>query len=130
MSLIKAYIACLLVFLIADSLWLGFVAKDFYFTRLDHLVADKPNLAVAAGFYLIYIGCVIILISQPMIQARWQQVLGRGAVLGLLAYGTYNLTNMATLRDWPVAVSLVDMVWGVSLTALLSWVGWYVMRRM
>lgn len=129
MAFFKAYAACLATFLLLDGLWLGLIAKSFYFGRLDHLLADKPNMAIAGAFYLVYVAGVILLISQPLLDRALPVVLGRGALLGLLTYGTYNLTNMSTLRDWPGVVSAVDMVWGISLTAALSAIGWAVLRQ-
>lgn len=124
MYLVIAYVVTTLIFLAIDYVWLGYVAKDFYHDRLGHLMAEKVNFGVAAAFYLIYtIGIVIFAIKPALANDNLLLALGYGALLGLLAYGTYDVTNMATLKDWPVIVSVVDIVWGVSITAITAVAG-------
>jgi uncharacterized membrane protein len=82
-------------------------------------MADTPSLPVAAAFYLIYVGGVVVFAVAPALrEASWSSALTLGALFGFLAYSTYDLTNLATLRDWPHALSFVDLAWGTALTGV------------
>ena len=121
---IIAYICTAAVFLVIDFLWLGLVAKDFYFGQLGHLMLDKINLPVAAGFYLLYaLGIVVFAVSPALQTGQWTTALIYGAMSGFFAYATYNFTNMATLKDWPTLMSIVDLIWGVALTSASATLG-------
>lgn len=120
------YGACVIAFFALDFVWLGTMTSRFYQPRLGHLMAEQPKLGVAAGFYLIYIIGIVALAVVPGL--RENSVLGalwRGALFGLIAYATYDLTNMATLKDWPWQVTVVDMVWGTVLNSAVAVVGFY-----
>ncbi len=109
------YAAALLTILVLDALWLGVVARDFYFSRLGSLLLDRPNWVPAAAFYLIHaIGIVVFVLPAA---GSWLGVLLLGALFGICVYAAYDLTNLATLRGWPLAVSLVDLAWGAAVTA-------------
>jgi uncharacterized membrane protein len=114
------YLACFAVLLALDALWLGWIATDWYDTATGHLAAEVPSLGAAAAFYLIFpVGILIFVVRWGEAQPhRW--VAARGALFGFFAYATYNLTNLATLADWPVYISLVDMAWGSAVTAASS----------
>lgn len=125
MTWIVAYLTTALVFLAADALWLGLAMKDFYARQLGGLLRDQPDLLVAGLFYLVYAGGIVLFAVAPALQSgSWRLALGYGAALGLLAYGTYDATNLATLKGWPVVVSVVDTLWGISLTALTALAGY------
>lgn len=116
-----AYIIAAFTFLVIDALWLGIIAKDFYFSQLGHLMRERPNFAIAAGFYLIYVvGLVFFAIKPALESGEWKTALIHGALFGFFCYATYDLTNMATLKDWPKLMSGVDIVWGVVLSATTS----------
>lgn len=119
---ITAYLSSLLAMLPLDGIWLGLTMKRFYGPRIGHLLADSAKLGPAAVFYLIYILGVTLLVVIPSVQQQVarKKVLWTGALLGLMAYGTYDLTNQATLKDWPVFVTVVDLMWGALLTAVVS----------
>ncbi|MBX4928281.1 DUF2177 family protein [Rhizobium binae] len=124
-----AYAGSLLTLLVCDAIWLGLVARSFYRDQLGALMLPSPNLAVAALFYLFFAAAVIVLAVQPALSAgSLPTALVHGAILGLAAYGTYDITNLATLRNWPLAMSLVDMAWGTLLTALTA-AGGYLAAR-
>ena len=126
---IKAYAGALTAFLIIDLIWLGVVAKDFYRGQLGHLMLDKPNVLAAALFYLAYVAIVVFLAVQPAIaKGSWTTAALYGAILGLFAYGTYDMTNLATLKDWPVPVVIVDMIWGICLTGASATAGYLATR--
>jgi uncharacterized membrane protein len=121
------YLATVPVFFAIDFVWLNFVAKSFYRERLGSLLLPDFNLPVALAFYLLYIVGIIVFAVLPgvekgsMVEALW-----RGALLGLVAYGTYDLTNMSTLQGWSPVITVVDMIWGTVLTASVASVSWWI----
>ncbi|WAH60018.1 DUF2177 family protein [Pseudomonas silvicola] len=119
-----AYVSTLLVVLVLDALWLGVLMGPTYKQMLGSLMRDKPLLGPAAGFYLLYALGVVVLAVWPGVTAGsvWRG-LGYGAMLGLIAYGTYDLSNWATLVGWPPLLVFIDIFWGVVLTALAAAVG-------
>lgn len=126
MKFLIAYLATAFVFLVIDYFWLGFVMKDYFQSQLGHLMADEVNLTVAALFYLFYAAGVVFLCVNPALDSgEWTKALINGAILGFLAYGTYDITNMATLKDWPVMMSVIDISWGTGLTAISAVAGYF-----
>jgi len=130
MAPIIAYLGTAIVFFALDMLWLGVVAKDFYWSRLGDILRDKPDIGVAAIFYLGYIAGVVFFAVMPALQSGG---LGRaillGALLGLFGYGTYDFTNLATLKSYPLEVALVDVAWGTTLTATAAAAGFLAAER-
>ena len=125
----KAYAATLIVFLAIDALWLGLIARDFYMGQIGDRIRDEPDLFAAAVFYLGYAGSIVFFAVVPALTAgSWQVAARNGGLLGLTAYGAYELTNLAILPDWPAAMTLVDMIWGAVLTGL-SAAGGYLAAR-
>ena len=124
-----AYVASAIVFFGLDLLWLGVVAKGFYARQLGDLLSDQPNMAVAGLFYAGYVGGIVLFAVAPALQAQsWTTALVLGVFLGLMAYGTYDMTNLATIRNWPVAMSAVDMLWGSVLTGIAASAGFFAVR--
>lgn len=120
----KAWAVTTLFFLVVDAIWLGVVTRSFYASQLGSLMRENVNFGIAALFYLFFSAAIIYLASMNGVRANSATIaLISGAVLGLAAYGTYDITNMATLKDWPIKMSLVDMVWGTVITAASSYVG-------
>lgn len=119
---VPAYIAAAVTMLVLDVAWLTLAVPRLYRPALGVLLSDKPNLPVAGVFYLLYVVGIVVFAVLPA-SGSWLTALGLGALLGLVAYGTYDFTNLATLRDWPVALSLIDVCWGVALTAVAASVG-------
>ena len=117
-----AYFASLIPMLAIDAVWLTAMSKRFYAVRLGSLMAESAKLGPAVVFYLIYILGVTTLVIVPAVNDEWSflKIFLLGALLGLVAYGTYDLTNQATLRDWPVIVTVVDLIWGSLLTAVVA----------
>ena len=129
MQYVIGYVASAVVFFGLDLLWLGVVARSFYVRQLGDLLSDQPNMAVAGLFYTVYVGGIVLFAVAPALQAQsWLTALVLGALLGLVAYGTYDMTNLATIRDWPVAMSVVDMAWGSTLTGVAATAGYLVVR--
>jgi uncharacterized membrane protein len=121
-----SYFAAALVMLAFDGLWLGLLARDFYQQGIGHLMAARPRLDAALLFYALYTLGLVALVLAPLAQSRrgtWKMAMLRGALFGLVAYGTYDLTNLATLRDWPVQVAWVDMAWGAWASAWATLAG-------
>jgi len=114
-----AYAATSVVFLALDAIWLGSMAERLYRPAIGHLMRERFALGPALAFYAIYVaGVVVFVIAPALAERRWQSALGMGALLGLLAYATYDLTNQATLKDWPWRVTLADLCWGTFVTAV------------
>ena len=115
-----------LVFFGLDFIWLSAMGGTFYKDRMGEMMLAQPNLAVAGVFYLLYIGGAVFLAVVPALnQSNWAHALIAGAVLGLVAYGTYDFTNLATLKNWSVSMSLVDLAWCTALTALSATAGYF-----
>ena len=122
---ITAYAVSVVAFLAIDFVWLTQIAKRFYFDRLGHLLLDKPNLVAAGIFYAVYvIGIVIFAIAPALKEGSAVTALVYGALFGFFAYATYDMTNYATLRDWPVSVVVVDIAWGTFLTGITALIGY------
>ena len=110
---LAAYAGTAAVMVVLDMLWLGVIAKPLYQQGIGHLMADQPRIAVAVLVYLLYaLGVVIFAVSPQTGGATWQLTLVMAALFGFFAYATYDLTNLATLRAWPLRLTLIDMAWG------------------
>lgn len=126
MSFLIAYIAATIVFLAADALWLGVIMKDAFQKGLGHLLADKPNLGVAAGFYIFYVIGIVFFATMPAVkEADWMMATLYGAMFGFFCYATYEMTNLATLKNWPVKTAIADMAWGAFLSGLSATAGYF-----
>jgi uncharacterized membrane protein len=121
MEYVKMYLIALIIFIAIDALWLGLVAPKFYKAQIGHLMTEKPNLIAALVFYLIFIVGVVYFVVNPAIEAgEISKVLIAGALFGFITYATYDLTNLATLKDWPMTVTIVDLIWGTTLSTLIG----------
>lgn len=109
------------IFVVIDAIWLGLVAPKFYKRHLGHLLAEKPNFIAAIIFYVVYLLGMGYLIVWPAIEGG-QVGLGflKGAIFGLVAYATYDLTNLATLKKWSIKVTVIDLIWGTCLSSLIA----------
>ena len=122
--LISATLISALIFLIIDVIWLSFSVKSFYRPNIGDLLLETPVMWAAILFYLIYvIGLAIVIIEPSLDYQNTQKFLLKAFMFGLVAYGTYNLTNMATIKGWSPNVVFVDMIWGGSLTTFSSYFG-------
>lgn len=118
---IKLYGIALPVFFVIDMVWLGLVAKNFYRSQIGFLMKSDVNWAAAIIFYLLFIvGLVVFVITPAVEKGSWMHALLFGALFGLITYATYDLTNLATLKDWPLVVTVVDLAWGAVLAAAVS----------
>jgi len=116
---IIGYAAAGVAFLVLDMIWLGTVGRALYLPTIGPIMAERTNIPAAAAFYVLYIAGIMFLAVQPGLKAQSLLVAcGTGALLGLVAYGTYDLTNLSTLKSWTLKLALVDMAWGSVLTAI------------
>lgn len=127
MWFLRAYLGSLVVFLVMDAVWLGVVASQFYAEALGDLLRPQPNWVAAGLFYLGYVAGVVWFAVRPA--ASWRGAALNGALLGLLCYATYDMTNLATLKGWPVLASFVDIAWGGVITAASATAGCLLSRR-
>jgi len=117
-------------FLIIDVIWLSFAVKYFYKPQLGSLLNEKPVMWAAILFYLIYVvGLSIVIIQPALINNSILQAFWTGIVFGIVAYGTYNFTNMATIQNWSPYVVFVDLFWGGILTGTSSAFGIYLAKK-
>ncbi len=127
---IVIYVTGLAGFLALDAVWLSTMVPRVYKPAMGDLVAPGVNLGAAALFYLIYgVGIVVFAVMPALGAGRWTTAFALGALLGLVAYGTYDLTNHATLRNWPMIVTVLDMAWGTLATALAATFAYAVASR-
>ena len=126
MSYIVAYVVALITFLGIDFVWLKLVMKPLFESHVGELMRDEPKLGVAAGFYVLYVvGIVYFAIQPALANNSWATALLNGAILGFLAYGTYEATNMATLKGWTFGMMFTDILWGMALTATAALGGYF-----
>ncbi len=127
---IKLYVIALPVFLAIDMVWLGLVAKNFYKSQIGFLMKPNINWMAAIIFYLLFIvGLVLFVIAPAVEKVSWMHALLFGALFGLITYATYDLTNLATLKDWPLLVTIVDLMWGTMLGALVSVITYFIASK-
>lgn len=130
MTYVIAYLSTAVVFFALDYVWLTRVAIGFYRQNIGELLLATPNFAAAGIFYLFYVVGIVYFAVMPAVTANSVlTALLNGAILGLLAYGTYDMTNLATLKGWSLSVSIVDMAWGAVLTATAAAAGYYAVSR-
>lgn len=121
---LKLYFTTLAAFLVIDFIWLGLVARSFYKKHLGYLMAPSPNWVAAIIFYLLFIAGVLVFVVLPGLKENsLKTTLLRAALFGLVAYATYDLTNLAVVKDWPVIVTVVDLIWGTFLSVAVGFVG-------
>ena len=130
MQFIKIYLLTLPVFFAIDLIWLGLIARNFYQKELGHLLSPNVNWTAAIIFYLMFIaGMIIFVISPALEKSSWTHALIYGALFGLITYATYDLTNLATLKDWSLTVAIVDMIWGMVLSASVSTISYFLSAK-
>ena len=128
---LKLYIATLIAFFAIDMAWLGLVARTFYRQHLGYLMAPNTNWLAAIIFYLLFLVGLLVFVVVPGLEANsLKMTLVRAALFGLITYATYDLTNLATVKDWPVILTIVDMTWGTVLSVAVSYVSFVVGKRL
>lgn len=122
---IKLFVLAFVVFFAVDMLWLGLIAKNLYQKQLGHLLSSDVNWLAAIIFYLLFIFGIVYFVLYPNVDQSVGKVILSGALFGLIAYATYDLTNLATLKDWPIQITLIDLAWGTFLGASTSTIVFY-----
>jgi uncharacterized membrane protein len=129
-KLIVTYLSTTAVMVLIDLLWLGLIAKPLYQQGIGHLMADKPNLVAAIAFYALFpIGLMIFAILPQAANTGWQNTAMLAAMFGFFAYATYDLTNLATLKNYPLKLALIDIFWGSLVSSISAIVGKIVFSR-
>ena len=123
MKLLLPYLAIVATMMLLDVLWIGVLARPLYRRGIGHLMADQPNFVAAAAFYLLYAAGLVAFVVLPRAPGDWPLAAAWGALFGFMAYMTYDLTNLATLRGWPLGLSALDTAWGCVATGLAATIG-------
>ena len=127
---IKLFLIALPVFFVIDMVWLVLVAKKFYQGQIGFLMKPDINWFAAIIFYLLFIAGLIIFVISPAVEKHsWVHALLFGALFGLITYATYDLTNLATLKDWPLLVTVVDLIWGTVLASSISLIAYFIANK-
>lgn len=127
----SGFVATVLAMLVLDGLWLGLVARGFYRRHLGFLMTDQVNWAAAGAFYVLYaIGLTVFVVLPGIDSGSVGAAVWRGALFGLVAYATYDLTNQATVRSWPTIVTAVDLGWGTLLSAAVGAIATFAVLRL
>lgn len=128
--MIKLFFIALPVFFAIDMVWLVLVAKKFYSQHLGYIMRPDVGWAAAIIFYLLFIAGLVTFVISPAVEKQsWLHALIFGAFFGLITYSTYDLTNLATLKDWPLIVTIIDLIWGMVLSASISVITYYIAGR-
>jgi len=128
-NFIKMYAVALIVFFVIDIVWLAVVAKDLYRKELGFVMSPRPNWIAAILFYLIFITGLVFFVVNPAVEKEsWTYAMLVGMFFGFITYSTYDLTNLATLKDWPLKITIIDLIWGTALGGLVSTVTFLVLK--
>jgi len=129
LEVIKTYLIALVVFFTVDIIWLAIVAKKVYKKELGFIMSSKPNWIAAIIFYLVFIVGVVFFVINPAIEKdSWTYALLVGMLFGFITYATYDLTNLATLENWPIKITIIDLIWGTSLGGLVSTITFFILK--
>ncbi len=129
-TFLKAYGVAFVAFTAIDLVWLVFIANSLYKKYLGFLMKPQPNWYAAALFYLLYLAGVVFFVISPALEKQsWRYAFHAGLFFGLITYATYDLTNLATIKDWPVTITIIDLAWGSILGGLVSVITYFVMNR-
>ena len=123
MKLFLPWLSIVLTMMALDVIWIGVVARPLYARGIGHLMAEQPNFVAAVAFYLLFAIGLMAFVVLPRASGDWKMAAAWGALLGFMTYMTYDLTNMATLRDWPLGLSFIDTAWGCFATGLAATAG-------
>jgi uncharacterized membrane protein len=128
-KLIISYVLTSIVFFAIDMVWLGFLAKGIYRKYLGAFLSDQVNWTAAIIFYLLFIVGIFVFVILPAVEKNsFINAIVLGGFFGLITYATYDLTNLATLKNWPLPIVLIDLIWGMVLTALVSAAGYGIVK--
>lgn len=129
LTFLKLYAIALVSFLAIDLVWLAVIARSFYQNQIGHLLRQTPNWAAAFAFYFLFVVGIVYFVVQPALAKNsLQNALLSGALFGLVTYAAYDLTNLAVTKDWPLTITLIDLVWGAVLCCTVSGITFAVAR--
>lgn len=129
LKLIISYLLTTVVFFAVDMAWLGFIAKDLYKKYLGSFLSEQVNWPAAIIFYLLFIAGIFYFAILPAVEKNsLAKAVVAGALFGFFTYATYDLTNLATLKNWPLTIVFIDIAWGALLTAVVSTAGYYIVK--
>ena len=130
MTYIRNFMITFTVFMTIDLIWLGVVAKKLYNKYLGYIMAKNVNWLAAIIFYIIFvIGLLLFVIYPAMAKDSIQYLILYGMAYGFITYATYDLTNLATLKDWPIEITIIDLIWGTSLSTLTSYFSYLIINK-
>ena len=129
-AFLKMYGVAFAAFLVIDLVWLGFIANNLYRKYLGFIMRPSPNWTAAIIFYLLYLAGLVFFVINPAVEkSSWKFALLAGMIFGLITYATYDLTNLATLKDWPILITVIDLIWGTTLGGLVSVITYLVVSK-
>jgi uncharacterized membrane protein len=121
MELLIAILAAGIIMGVLDFIWLGFIAKKLYYNEMGDILLTKPNMIPALLFYVIYVvGSVLLVVEPALSKESWQHAIGIGALFGFVAYATYDLTNLATMKSFSKKIVVIDLIWGTFITTVVA----------
>ena len=130
MAFLKTYFVALVIFFVIDLFWLVVVARKLYQQKLGYIMSDSPNWTAAIIFYLIFIVGVVFFVINPALEKEsWKYALLVGMLFGFITYSTYDLTNLATLKNWPIEITIIDLIWGTSLGGIVSTLTYFIFKH-
>jgi uncharacterized membrane protein len=126
----QLYIIAVPIFFVIDMVWLGLIAKNFYKQQIGHLLKSDVQWIPAILFYLLFVAGLVVFVIAPAVEKKsWSEALLRGAFFGLVTYATYDLTNLALAKDWPLLVTVVDLLWGTALGATVATLTYFIAQK-
>lgn len=129
LEFIKIFLITFFIFLVIELIWLSVLAKDFYQRELGYIMSSKPNLMATVVFAILFVLGMVFFVIYPAIEGNsWTYSLLVGMFYGIITYSTYTLTNLATLKDWPLKVSIIDLVWGSLLGGIVSTISFFILN--
>ncbi len=127
----KLYLLTLPIYFVIDMLWIGIIAKSFYAKQIGYLMRPDINWGAAITFYLLFIIGIVLFVVEPALEkSSWIHALLFGALLGLVSYSAYDLTNLATIKDWSLLMTVVDMAWGTILSSSVSVIVYFIAKNL
>lgn len=129
LEFLKTYIIALVVFLIVDLFWLVVISRKLYQKEIGFIMSSKPNWIAAAVFYFVFLlGIVFFVINPAVEKEQWLYALLAGAFFGFVTYATYDLTNLATLENWPIKITIIDLFWGSFIGGFVSTITFFILK--
>lgn len=127
---LKLYLIALPLFFALDMIWLGLAAKNFYAKQIGYLMKGNFNWVAAIILYVLLVAGLVVFVITPAINSHsWKTALGMGALFGFITYATYDLTNLATVKNWPLPMTVIDILWGTIISAVVSVVTYSIVTK-